>query len=319
MSYRLLIPLVNRADHTLHQQEPYRLQIPVSPRSSSQLKIATPDANGKIYHVVQAGQSFWSIAIAYKITIADLEYYNNISRNNPLSVGEKLFIPSGTTAGYTTPTPVGMVQVNRPDTTGKIVHTVQAYQTLSTIAQAYGVDVNTILNLNGLQVDWPLQIGQKLVIRPATVTPTPTPRPLTPLEQLTPASDGKYYHIVKSGKSLSWIAQLYGVPVADLEAWNGLDANSILQVNQKLLLQVTPPPTKTPTPGPPSATPTASLAPPTQTITPLQFQATANSTMTLTAAATSKDADPALFMVIGVVAVGLFLAVIFMRRRMKSI
>ena len=37
------------------------------------VKIATPDADGKIYHVVQAGQSFWSIAIAYQITIHDLE------------------------------------------------------------------------------------------------------------------------------------------------------------------------------------------------------------------------------------------------------
>ena len=48
------------------------------------VKIATPDADGKIYHVVEAGQSFWSIAIAYKITIKDIETWNNLSRNTPL-------------------------------------------------------------------------------------------------------------------------------------------------------------------------------------------------------------------------------------------
>jgi LysM repeat protein len=46
------------------------------------VKIATPDADGRVYHVVQPGQSFWSIAIAYKITIQDLEIWNNLSRNS---------------------------------------------------------------------------------------------------------------------------------------------------------------------------------------------------------------------------------------------
>src|SRR5574341_2694727 len=31
------------------------------------VKIATPDADGRVFHVVEAGQSFWAIAIAYKI------------------------------------------------------------------------------------------------------------------------------------------------------------------------------------------------------------------------------------------------------------
>ena len=73
------------------------------------VKIATTDADGKIYHVVQAGQSFWSIAIAYQITIQDIETWNNISRNIPLQSGQRLFIPNKNTEGYATPTPQGMV------------------------------------------------------------------------------------------------------------------------------------------------------------------------------------------------------------------
>ncbi len=92
------------------------------------VKVATPDADGRVYHVVQQGQSFWSIAIAYKITISDLEKWNNLSRNASLLVGERLFIPTSNTEGFATPTPVGMVQVSKPDAGGKVIHEVQAYQ-----------------------------------------------------------------------------------------------------------------------------------------------------------------------------------------------
>ena len=231
------------------------------------VKIAAPDKDGKVFHKVEAGQSFWAIAVAYKITIKDLEIWNNLSKESKLQIGQILFIPSANTQGYATPTPVGMVQVSTPDAEGKIIHTVQPYQTLSSIAQAYGIQVETILNLNGLQVDWPLQIGQKLLISPGKVTPSATPKPLSPLEQLTPASDGKYYHIVQSGESLSWIAGLYEVSVANLMSWNGLSDGSIIQPGQKLLLQVTPPATITPTPGPPTAAPAPTRVPPSPTAT----------------------------------------------------
>ena len=131
----------------------------------------------------------------------------------------------------------------------------QAYNTLITIADAYDVQVDKILANNGLQVDWPLQIGQKLVINPGNFTPSPTPRPLTPIEMLTPESDGKYYHTVSSGETLSWISGYYGVSMSELMAWNGLSASSIIIPGQKLLLQVTPPATETPVPPPATRTP----------------------------------------------------------------
>ncbi|MEN6408491.1 MAG: LysM peptidoglycan-binding domain-containing protein [Anaerolineaceae bacterium] len=235
------------------------------------VKIATPDADGKIYHVVESGQSFWSIAIAYQITIDDIETWNNIKRASGLQIGQKLFIPNKNTVGYSTPTPVGMFQTNTPDADGKVVHTVAMYQTLSTIASAYGISVDKLLALNGIQADWTLSIGQKLLIDPGNVTPTPTPRPLSPIEKLTPASDGKYYHVVQSGEFLAYIADLYGVQVSDLKAWNNLTDASVLQPGQKLLLQVTPPATITPTPAPATATPTIT---PTGTSTPTSLPAT---------------------------------------------
>ena len=104
----------------------------------------------------------------------------------------------------------------------------------------------------------PLQIGQKLLIYPGNVTPTPTPRPLTPIEMLTPAADGNYYHIVKEGQNFSWIAGYYGIPLADLLAWNNMTENYPLWPGDRLLLKVTPPATVTPTPTPITPTPTPS-------------------------------------------------------------
>jgi LysM repeat protein len=214
------------------------------------VKKATPDAQGRVFHVVETGQSFWAIAIAYKITIQDLETWNNISRDSVLKVGQRLFIPGSNTKGYSTPTPVGMVRVNQPGTDGKIIHIVQPYQTLITIAQAYKVSVDSILRLNGIQKDWPLQIEQELVISLGNEPAGLNPSPLSPIEQLTPASDGRYYHTVKSGETLSWIASRYGLNLQDLMAWNGLNSGSTIFPDQKLVLLVTPPPTAAATPSP---------------------------------------------------------------------
>ncbi|MGB7876496.1 MAG: LysM peptidoglycan-binding domain-containing protein [Anaerolineales bacterium] len=248
--------------------EPGTVPNPV-PQLIIPVKIATPDADGKVYHVVQAGQSFWSIAIAYQITIVDLENWNNISRNTPLQSGQRLFIPGEDTEGYATPTPFGMIVPQTPDADGKIIHEVQPYQALITISDAYHISVDRILALNGLQADWPLQIGQKLVISAGNVTPSPT---LSAIQRLTPEGDGNYYHTVRSGETLSWIAGLYDVPLADLMAWNGLNNASVIRPEQKLLLLVTLPATPTatqtpsPTTNPPS--PSASMTQPPPTGTP---------------------------------------------------
>jgi len=228
------------------------------------VKIATPDADGKIFHEVRAGQSFWSIAIAYQITIHDLEVWNNLSRNVPLKAGQRLFIPDENTAGYATPTPFGMFVPAAPDADGKIVHEVQPYQALVTIADAYHVPLDRLLTLNGWQEDWPLQIGQKLVIDPGHVTPSPT---LSNIQKLTPEADGNFYHTVHSGETLSWIAGWYAVSLADLMAWNGLNNASVIRPEQKLVLRVTPPPTatalqaETPSPVPITPSPSPSSAP----------------------------------------------------------
>jgi LysM repeat protein len=227
------------------------------------VELVEPDADGNYLHTVKPGQSFWSIAVAYGVTIKDILLWNNLSESYVLQSGDKLMIAGPGSQNMVTPTPLGNVIKATPDAEGKIVHEVQAYQNLSKIGEAYNVSVAELLRLNALAVDTPLQIGQKLLIKGPNQTPTFTPLPLTPLQRLTPAADGKYYHVVADGQNLVWIASLYGIQLSDLLAWNYLNASSVIYPGNRLLLQVTPPATNTPISEPATATP-----PPTPTFTP---------------------------------------------------
>ena len=81
--------------------------------------------------------------------------------------------------------PVEIASAN-PD--GSLVHVVQEGQTLWNIAAAYQIDINQILSLNGM-VDGSLIVpGQRLLIKPASLTPTAqaTHSPTSALITVTP-------------------------------------------------------------------------------------------------------------------------------------
>ncbi len=91
---------------------------------------------------------------------------------------------------------------------------------------------------------------------------------------MTPSSDGRYYHTVRSGETLSFIAGLYEINTAQLMAWNGLGTDSLIYPDQTLLLMVTPPapPTSTPVPSTETAI-TVSTATPSPAPSPTAVEA----------------------------------------------
>lgn len=261
-------------------------QSPIVPGIITPVELVEPDANGNYLHIVKPGQSFWSIAVAYGVTIRDILRWNNLPESYVLQTGDELQIAGPESRALATPTPMGNVMVATPDSQGRIVHVVEAYQNLSKIGEAYGVPVNRLVELNGITVETPLQVGQKLLIKGPDQTPTPTPVPLTPLQKLTPAADGKYYHTVTEGQTLVWIAGLYGITHTDLMAWNYLSGSSVIYPGERLLLQVTPPATPSFTPLPPSETP---LPTPTPSPSPTATQTIPPSITATESLAASKD------------------------------
>jgi len=61
---------------------------------------STPQPDGSIIHVVQPGQTFWSIAIAYDTHIADIQALNQLPTDSLLWVGQELIV-----RGTSTPAP----------------------------------------------------------------------------------------------------------------------------------------------------------------------------------------------------------------------
>ena len=97
-------------------------------------------------YVVKKGNTLWSIANNFNVSVSDLKKINNKS-NNSLSIGEQLIIPGKSTGENVSTT----------------IYTVKSGDNLYSIARRYNVTVNEIKSLNNLTSNL-LSIGQKLSI-----------------------------------------------------------------------------------------------------------------------------------------------------------
>lgn len=78
------------------------------------VKIATPQADGSIIHIVEIGQAPWSIAAAYDITVDELIALNNLGKNPVIFEGQKLIIRPAYTP---TPSPTATLTPRPPTRT----------------------------------------------------------------------------------------------------------------------------------------------------------------------------------------------------------
>lgn len=97
-------------------------------------------------YIVKQGDTLWSIANNFNVSVNDLKKINNKS-NNSLSIGEQLIIP-GNSSG---------------ENVNTIIYTVKSGDNLYSIAKRYNVSVNEIKSLNNLTSNL-LSVGQKLSI-----------------------------------------------------------------------------------------------------------------------------------------------------------
>ncbi len=138
-------------------------------------------------------------------------------------------IPTNTPTPTRTPTPLPTPTPIPPET-----YTVQSGDTLLSIAADFGLKVSELKVFNNLATDNIVE-GQSLQIPP----PTPTPGPTATLDpsQPTPTFAPFVLHTVSVGETLSEIAELYGVSIADIRAANDMppgaadiQANHVLEI-----------------------------------------------------------------------------------------
>ena len=94
------------------------LQVTTTPTFGTPIAIihtSTPLEDGRVFHIVQADEALWSIALAYNTTIEQLKLLNSLS-NNEIFIGQKLLIerPEISTE---TPTPTLTVTLGIPTST----------------------------------------------------------------------------------------------------------------------------------------------------------------------------------------------------------
>ncbi|MCC6805042.1 MAG: LysM peptidoglycan-binding domain-containing protein [Anaerolineae bacterium] len=117
---------------------------------------------------------------------------------------------------------------------GVTIHVVQRGETLSRIAQNYGITVSDLVRLNGIADPSTIYTGQRLLVPSADATPLPAP---------------SVVHVVQPGETLDSIALLYGMSAADLMALNNMSDTSSFYVGA-LLDVSSPAPTAQPTDAP---------------------------------------------------------------------
>jgi len=150
-------------------------------------------------YTVAKGDSLWSIAKKHHMTVAELAKANSLGVNAALQPGKKLIVPGkapapttvASTTGGPVPTSPADAKSAAPAPAREVTrHTVQAGESLGTIARKYGMTVGELASANNITDPAKIFVGQSLIVaggraggpRPASTASTgkaPVAKPST--------------------------------------------------------------------------------------------------------------------------------------------
>jgi len=216
-----------------------------------------PNRGAKPTYKVKPGDTLYDIAMAHKVSVADLQEWNDKNRRSRLKVGEMLYV--GDRAVVAKAEPARAVPTFSGGQGGPY-HTVQAGEYPAKIARDYGIPLRDFLAWNNLGAQSTIKVGDALVVAASAapeapaetmgetsepnIVPEPVPSPATSATLAasrapTRPAHGAATHTVQRGESASVIAQKYGIRTQDFLAWNGLTSRSILRAGQSYSVQPT--------------------------------------------------------------------------------
>ncbi|MCK5720302.1 MAG: LysM peptidoglycan-binding domain-containing protein [Thiomargarita sp.] len=109
---------------------------------------------------VQKGDTLWKISRRYGINVASIRNWNNLNKNQTLSINQQLILKVATTKKVLN---IAKKVINK-NNNQKIIHVVKAGDNLWRIAQNYQVSVENLTQWNQLNSKQLLSLGQKLTI-----------------------------------------------------------------------------------------------------------------------------------------------------------
>jgi len=191
-------------------------------------------------HIVKKGETLWTIARQYNLTMDLILTTNNITNPELISIGQQIKIPSykdvtATPEKNVTNQPVinennSNNNINPPKNAEPIIYTVKAGDNLWNISRKYGVSVEVIISVNNLKEKDLLSLGQKLEI-PAIGGGISKSNQKQEPTIVT-------YTVVK-GDTLWSISRRYDVNMSTIISANNLKEISRLSIGQKLKLPIT--------------------------------------------------------------------------------
>lgn len=197
----------------------------------------TPEATSDAVifdYTVKAGDTLATIADSFQTEIQTLRELNFLLDDN-IFAGQVLTIPytEGMTAeGAPTPTPA------------PFVYTVEAGDTLGSIAIQFGISSMTLVEINNIPDQNNLAIGTELLIpgrtTAATSDETATEAGATSsgseVGVASSVSSDAVVHVVQPGETMGQIAAEYGIDSIALADANGISNGNLIRVGQKLVI-----------------------------------------------------------------------------------
>lgn len=175
----------------------------------------TTDYNTEtIDYTVQSGNTLAEIASRYGTTAQEIADINGITNINLIYPGEVLKIATNST-----------VNGSEDRQMSEIIYTVESGNTLSQIARAYNVTVDSLVELNNISNPNLIYPGEKIRIKGSDSQY---------LNPLTNTNDE--YYIVKSGDTLYSIARANGTTVANILQNNSISNPNLIFPGQRIRL-----------------------------------------------------------------------------------
>jgi membrane-bound lytic murein transglycosylase D len=191
------------------------LTVPVPPGAVangsyfSATRDTVPDGGRDVYVVVR-GDTLGAIARSFGMPVERLRRLNDIPEgSSQIHPGQRLVV-SGRAVRPAAPTP-----------SGGNVYVVRSGDTLGAIADAHGISLANLRELNGMsRRSTRIYPGQTLVVAEGAPVVVASAEPV-------PSVSGATSYRIRRGDTLSTIARKFGVSVDELRQWNGIDSDHI--------------------------------------------------------------------------------------------